>query len=373
VAVVDPEPWRCSRPGGLEALSIPVFPSLDEFFRTGRADLAVIAAPIHFHEQQTRLALSCGSHVLCVKPAAATVQEVGAMMAARDKAGKQVAVGYQWSFTNCIRALKSDIRAGLHGEPRRFKSLCLWPRDAAYYERNAWAGRVRDASGRWVLDSPVNNAMAHFLHNMLYCLGDDVDRSARPARIIAETYRANPIENYDTAALRIETDRGVEILFYGSHAVPEDRGPVFTFEFEGGVIEHDGGLAPITARFQDGQKKEYGSPEGEDHFKKLWTCAAAAQWEEAFIPCGLEAARAHTVCVNGAQESAGEPSDLPSGLFRETGAGDGRLRWVDGLDAALAESYEKALLPSELGTDWARPGKKVDLDGYNRFPRKGSK
>ncbi len=43
--------------------------------------------------------------------------------------------------------------------------------------------------GRLVLDSPVNNACSHYLHNMFYVLGDRLDRSDQPKWVTAELYR----------------------------------------------------------------------------------------------------------------------------------------------------------------------------------------
>ena len=129
-----------------------------------------------------------------------------------------MAVGYQWSFSPAVQALKDDIRSGLFGAARKLKCLYLWPRDEGYYARNDWAGKRKDAEGAWVLDSPVQNAMAHDLHNMFYVLGKTRETSARPAEVEAELYRANAIENFDTAAARIRTEEGVEILFFVSHA-----------------------------------------------------------------------------------------------------------------------------------------------------------
>jgi len=60
---------------------------------------------------------------------------------------------------------------------------------------------------------------------MLYVLGDTTERSARPVEVKAEMYRANRIECYDTAAARIRTAGGVEILFLASHAGRATRGP----------------------------------------------------------------------------------------------------------------------------------------------------
>jgi hypothetical protein len=57
-------------------------------------------------------------------------------------------------------------------------------------------------AGLGIFDSPANNATAHFLHNMFYLLGATRETSAAPAVVQAELYRANAIENFDTAAIR---------------------------------------------------------------------------------------------------------------------------------------------------------------------------
>jgi predicted dehydrogenase len=367
VAGVDPAPQNCTRLAELQARGVPIYPSLEQFYNAGGADLAVLASPIHEHCPQTCLALSHGSHVLCEKPAAATVQEVDSMIRARDQAGKLVAIGYQWSFSTAIQQLKRDILAGAFGALRRLRSLCLWPRDEVYYHRNNWAGKQRTAEGAWILDSPVNNAMAHDLHNMLYILGPSIDRSAQPVEITAELYRANAIENFDTAALRVRTDDGAEILFYGSHAVAEDCGPEFCFEFERARITYTTGRDPIVAHFADATSRSYGGPNETPQDTKLWTCLASLAGQAA-IPCGLEAARAQTLCANGAQDSAGTPHEFPPALLRVNGQAPRRLTWVNGLADALQRCYEAGALPSELGTDWARAGRQMPLAGYRRFP-----
>ncbi len=103
---------------------------------------------------------------------------------------------------------------GVFGRAVRLKTITLWPRTHSHYARSRWAGRIKDDHGSWVLDSPVNNATAHYLHNMLYLLGKTTNSSARPASVEAELYRANNIENYDTGALRIKTEEGAEIFSF---------------------------------------------------------------------------------------------------------------------------------------------------------------
>ena len=375
VGVVDPHMPQSALVGELRARGVPEYPDLAAFFARERADLAVISSPIHRHCEQTCGALEHGAHVLCEKPAAATVQDVDRMIRAREKAGRLVAVGYQWSFCTAIQSLKRDIAAGMYGAARRLKTLCLWPRDESYYRRNQWAGRQRDDAGAWVLDSPLNNAMAHDLHNLLYLLGPGVERSAQPVEVVAELYQANAIENFDTAAVRIHADAGanaeVEILFYGSHAVGEDFGPVFSLEFDGGSVEYAGGGTPIVGRRAGAAEKVYGSPHDEPQVRKLWTCVAAAA-EGGEVPCGLEAARSQTVCMNGAQDSVERVVDIPMGLVRVEPRAAGRLTWVPGLAETWQRCYGAGALPSEMGVPWARAGRRVELAQYQYFPSAGA-
>jgi predicted dehydrogenase len=367
VGAVDPMPQKCRRLADLQSRGVSVLPSLEAFYQDQPADLAIISSPIHHHCAHTCRALEHRSHVLCEKPPAATVQDVDRMMRTAERAARWVAVGYQWSFTDSIQRLKRDIQAGLFGAPQRLKTLCFWPRDESYYGRNDWAGRLRSDAGDWILDSPLNNAMAHDLHNALYVLGGAVDTSARPQDVIAELYRANEIENFDTAALRAHTVDGAEILFYGSHAIAEDVGPVFCFEFARAVIEYGGGQSPIVARLNDGSVRQYASPASEPQTKKLWACIRAIA-EGTRVPCGLKAARAHTVCVNGSQESVSRPLRFPSEMIRRRGSAPNRLTYADGLADTLRRCYARARLPSELGTSWAQAGRTINLLTYREFP-----
>jgi len=269
-AGIDPYPEFSPVWLDLQQREAPVYPDLDRFFQEQQADLVVIAAPIHLHAPHTCLSLAQGAAVLCEKPLAATVEEGLKMLAAEEESGRPVAIGYQWSFSTAIQLLKNDIQAGLLGRPLRLKTLALWPRNRSYYQRNNWAGRLRMPNGDWVLDSPVNNATAHYLHNMLYILGSQRNTSARLGQLQAEVYRANPIQNFDAAALRLFTEDGVEILFYTAHPVPEKIGPVMEYEFENAVVRYRAGQEEeFIARFRDGSLKSYGSP-NEGHAEKLW-------------------------------------------------------------------------------------------------------
>jgi len=362
---VDPQPQRCPQLSELRASNVPIFARLEEFYERHRADLAIISSPIHFHCDHTCLALSRESDVLCEKPAAATVQEVARMREAERAAGRWVAVGFQWSFSTAIQALKNDLRAGMYGRPFRLKCLYLWPRNEAYYRRNDWAGKLKDAEGRWILDSPANNAMAHDLHNMFYVLGPERETAARPVRVEAELCRAHEIENFDTAALRCLTADGVEILFYVSHAASIDTGPVFSYEFERGIIKCSGRDTDIKGLSPAGEKN-YGSPDREP-LRKMWEAIDSVNGRG--VPaCGLEAALGQVLAVNGAHDSIPEIPRFPGTMVVSKGEPEDREVTVAGLTEVFKESYRKNALPSELGVSWSRKGRLVSLTDYVYFP-----
>jgi len=374
VGVVDPEAERSAAWPEIRARGVPVFDDLTACFAAGvAADLVVVASPIQWHVPHSLAALAHGARVLCEKPVAATIQEVAELTRARDRAGRWVMIGYQWSFSTAIRALQRDIARGLYGAPRRVRTLCCWPRRLDYYRRNRWAGRRRDPdSGRWVLDSPANNAMAHFLHNALYLIGGQVGANglghgggpARLAAIEAETYRAYPIETYDTVACRAWTAGATEVLFYASHATAGVVEPRFRIELDDATASF--GETGTTIRVTDrrGRVIDYGSPEDTHQFYKL-RIAIDAVHDPSLVVCPPEAAAAQTVAVNGIEESVASVARFPDDQCRLAGE-DGVE--VTGLESALDRCYQAGMLPSEAAVEWAVPGRRVDLTAYDGFP-----
>ena len=364
--VVDPYPQLSDHLPEIENRGIPVFSSIDDFYNAGyTADLAIICSPIHFHVPQSLTALANDSNVLCEKPVAATIQEVDDLIKARNAAGKWVMVGYQWSYSDAIQSLKADIQEGIFGRPIRLKTLRLWHRNDEYYMRNSWAGKKKDSERRWILDSPANNALAHELHNLFYLLGKELHTSAGLAEITAETYRVNPIENFDTVACRIFTDEETEILFYGSHATDIDIGPLFQFEFENAVVVFGDSIDTIIATDRNNKNKQYGSPDNSHQFLKLFK-AVESVGDLKPIMCGLEAARSQVLCINGIQESVAETRKFPESI---TVRDDIKRGWsVKGLASALYNCYLDNILPHEAKLSWAIKGRTIDLNRYRFFP-----
>jgi hypothetical protein len=86
--------------------------------------------------------------------------------------------------------------------------------------------------------------------------------------------------------------------------------------------------------------------------------------------CGIEAASAHTLCINGAQESTDIITIPPESVRQEPRGEADTLTWVVGLQETFLQSYSKGCLPADLGTfPWARAGKVVDLTEYDHYPK----
>jgi len=368
VAAVARRPERCERLAELKAMGAQVYSNLDEFYSKDSADLVIISSPIQLHCPFTCQALSQGSNVLCEKPVSATIQEALEMAEAEQNAKGFVAIGYQWGFAAAVHGLKSDIISGRFGAPVRMKCMVSWPRSRRYYGRNDWAGALKTADGAWVLDSPANNATAHYLFNMLYVLGDAPETSAMPRDVCAELYRANPIQNFDSAALRCHTQNGTEILFYTSHAVPSLIGPIFCYEFEEGTVFYEMGISgTLMARFRDGSVKSYGDPSS-DQTNKTWQSVEAVRSGRRVV-CDVRAATAQTLVLNGAQDSMPEVEQLDDSLIDVVGEGEEEVKFVKGLQATFVQCYDRGILPSEHGNmPWAREGRTIDLTSYRSFP-----
>jgi len=364
-AVIEPSPKNLVDALDLQKRGIPVLSNLQTFYRSGQStDLVVICSPIHHHVPQACEALENGSYVLCEKPIGATIQEALHLIRTKDSAHQWVMIGYQWSYSRAIQSLKKHVLSGRFGRPIRLKTLCFWPRHQAYYQRNDWAGKIK-IRGKWVLDSPANNAMAHFLHNLFYILGERADRSAMPHEVKAELYRVYPIENYDTAACRAYTKEGFELLYYASHAVSVNKGPMFSFEFEEATVTYGDSIDETVARDRKGNESLYGDPESEHPLRKLFEAVAAVQKPKPIL-CGPEAALAQTLCINAMQESAPEIRTFPESLIHRDS--DEKRWFAKGLDRALYECYIKGILPSEAKLSWACAGKQVSLENYRYFP-----
>ncbi|WP_366248553.1 Gfo/Idh/MocA family oxidoreductase [Terribacillus aidingensis] len=356
--IVEIYPERSSLLEKVKQRGIPIFSAVDAFYQYNRADLAIIATPIHLHTEQALYALQHGSNVLCEKPIFADMRDQLKWDQAISESGKWAAIGFNWSFTAPILELKEDIQKGLYGKPKQLKTLVLWPRNEAYFSRSAWSGKLMAPDGRQIRDSVANNAAAHFIHNMLYMLGHELKETVHIKRLEAELYRANDIETFDTCAIRMHAESGCELLFYGSHATATEQGPQFLYTFEKGYIVYDCNLDQgiITAYTEDGQERIYGNPQT-NHLDKLDYCIAALT-DGRDIPCTYETALGHASIIEALHQNIAAGQPFPKEAIKQTA---GNLRTVIDLEQTMNACFMSGKLPYELQIPWSKPAKQADV------------
>ncbi len=352
-----------------------LFASLEEFWQDAGdvADVICLPIGIHEHADVTIRAMEAGLHVYCEKPAAATVQDVDRMIDARDRLRRKLTVGFQYLLGPAIARVKQRIVAGKLGQPLKATLVCTWPRSREYYQRNAWAGRLR-TDGRWVLDSPANSAMAHQIMNLLYLASPLDGRAARPRWVRAELYRAYDIESADTVQLMFATDTGVQAHVILSHATREAIGPVLDMEFERGQVRFEGHDGRSTIRYADGRTEAFENAPETWRFE-LFRDLVLAIHENRPVACPPELARPHTLLVNGMHESGAPIVTIPQqSIYEETGpriwppGSTGRFRRVRGLESFIQQARQRERFFSELGVRWAQPRQQFSLSSYHQFP-----
>lgn len=202
----------------------------------GSIDLCMIPTSIGTHYKFAKMALESGSHVFLEKPVCGTIQEATALAELSEKLGLEICVGFQDLYCQDVREIKRRLLEGSIGKIKRIHGWGSWPRATAYYERNSWAGQLKD-NGSWVLDSPVNNAMAHFLMLLLFWSGQSQNGFGHVQSIKADLHRAQNIQSFDTASMVLGLDNDLEVFYGVTHSGEENLQVFLTIEGEDGSIE----------------------------------------------------------------------------------------------------------------------------------------
>ena len=341
VGAVDPYPEAAKFLPEIKSRNIPLYKSMEEFYSERRADLAIITTPIHLHTRQILFALENGSNVLCEKPLSGVSSDAEIIEKRAKELGKFVMIGYQWSYSPAILALKEDVLSGKLGAPISLKTKIFWPRKKEYFTRGSgWAGKLRASDGTVINDSVAANACAHYIHNMLFVCGERYF-AAEAKNVKADLLRVNSIENFDNATISFELENGAKCLFVAAHSTNVNRNPMFDYTFENAVVKYDENTKDIVAHMKDGTEKHYGDPfAGAPDGGKSKT-AIEGCLTEGFKPvCTPYTAAAHTRCIEAIQKFP--IYDVSPEMLRENGT----LIYVEGLAEELEKCYKNETLLS---------------------------
>lgn len=350
--VALPCDWNPSVSDRLSAIGCKRFDSFDslvEALPRLRLQLCIVPTPIHEHAFMTETLLRAGAHVLVEKPIAANPADVERIIDAARTAGRTVAVGFQYLHAPEIQALKQQLHQGAIGRLQRICFHAAWPRSHAYYSRNEWAGRIR-LGERWVLDSPVSNAMAHFLMLLLFLADDPMELSDGNVSLSAELYRVQPIETFDTAAFELRRGQGCRLQFYGTHSTAEISRPTLVIEGTDGTAEW---VQDSHARWQRNglHWRNEAGPESRTRERMLQDVLANLRGEPAFI-CTPEIAAAHVRCVWALHKHI-PVHPLPPALASSRTTPTGPQTVIPDLDSVLLRAAKDGSSLKEAGASWA--------------------
>ncbi|MFA4943458.1 MAG: Gfo/Idh/MocA family oxidoreductase [Lentisphaeria bacterium] len=247
----------------LAARGVRLFPDYLEMLDrcAGELDAVTIATPIQCHGDMHRECARRGLPMYLEKPPTLDLAELQAMIAADATLTRQTQVGFNFIGQSARQQLKQRLLAGEFGALRGVAFYGVWPRGLAYFHRSPWAGRRR-LDGKVVLDSCFTNAMAHFVHNLLFWCGTDGLFSwRRPDLRRCRMARAYPVETADTVFLEGTLPGNGEFRIAMTHACAGDHEDLEMVRCERATIryhEHQPGLPGRRFRvaWNDGRTEE---------------------------------------------------------------------------------------------------------------------
>ncbi|MDR1190711.1 MAG: Gfo/Idh/MocA family oxidoreductase [Verrucomicrobiales bacterium] len=332
------------------------FSDYRELLAAADVDAVVAVTPIPTHFAIAGAVIRSGIPLLLEKPPVPLLGQLRELLTL--DAGRPVAVFFQHVCSRGVQLVRRALRDGKLGCLREIRTAAGWPRGRVYYQRAPWAGKMA-ADGEPIYDGPVTNAMAHFLHNVLYLAGQRDDTFARPVTVSGELYRAGKVESFDTAALRATFADDVQFTALFTHAC----GRQFAH-----VTEVRGDLG--WARLHEDGSTTSSLPE--------LTTPKPADEHDAFLNCYRDfldfhqrrAARPMTRLVdtlpfvattNAILSSSGGIHPVPGELVKTWRRDNDEGADLDGIHDLLAAVLTRAALPSEQGLAWAKAGRPLTV------------
>jgi len=221
-------------------------------------DVVHICTPHFLHAQMAEDAFHAGKHVLCEKPMALSSDDARRMIAARDAAGKQLAVCFQNRYNEASIYMKGLMESGRLGAVLGGRGQVTWNRKAEYYTQSPWRGRWATEGGGVL----INQAIHTF--DLLKWL--TVPVKTVEARISTMRLK-EAIEVEDTADILMTGEHGERLLFYASNCYVKNAPVELEIICERGSVKMTGNV--VTTE-EDGQvtSKDYssGSILGKDYW-----------------------------------------------------------------------------------------------------------
>ena len=323
-------------------------------------DLITLPMPIHLHAPMTIECLESGLNVLVEKPPAATLADARAMAEAARRTGKLCAVGFQYSTSPLLAAVRELIETGRLGDITSLATLCLGKRYDNYYARAKWSGRI-SVDGKIVRDGTLNNPYAHMAQFLLTVAGIAAGETVRPVALEAEMFAGHDIETEDTLALRARLSSGIPFTFFSSVCTHIPFNMQVRIEGTKGTVLWDFYAKPQgRVRFTDGTEEllpDLITDDGGNTRAVFRNVIAALEGREP-LACPIDGTLAFAELVdkmfseNTVTHLHGTP--YVERVELEDGGRPEVATYLEGIEDYAMEAYNTGKLFSEVGAPWAK-------------------
>src|SRR5215475_5840885 len=123
---------------------LAIAPSYEAVLKDPKIDAVVLATPVSGHLKQIEAAAAAGKHVYCEKPFTFSKKEAEAAVAAVQKAGRVVGVGYNRRFHPEMIKLRERIKSGELGVIEHVEANMTYP-NALVLPPSAWRQQKAEA------------------------------------------------------------------------------------------------------------------------------------------------------------------------------------------------------------------------------------
>jgi len=349
----EEEAEKCSKLKSVGCELFTDYKAMLEKFK-GSLDICFIPTGISMHVPMAIDAMQAGANVFVEKPVTALLSELKTLKKAEKENGKFVAVGYQTIYQPIIAKIKNDILNGKLGEVSTIKFYGITVRDKAYYNRNNWAGCIKNGNN-WILDSPFNNAMAHQVNLLCFFAGKTFEDSAKLKTVQAELFKANPnIENADNASIEMISDDDKKLLYYATHNAKDNPQPKLIICGSKGTITWN---FANTVYNIDGNECSYENNDNRDHV--MDAVLNKIKGKESFI-CDLSIAGTQTLAMNAAHASS-KIIKVPADYVITQEYNNNTSECLKDISEVIIRAFEEERLLSTSDYPWMISGKVIDI------------
>ena len=119
---------------------VPVFDNYDTMLAQAKPEVVIVATPPEHHVDACIKAINAGAHVICEKPLATTIAGGRRVMEAAKRAGKRVAMNYEFRETGIGAAVRERI--GTPGVGKLLFAHVWQSMDLPPWKEPGWRGKL---------------------------------------------------------------------------------------------------------------------------------------------------------------------------------------------------------------------------------------